>query len=117
VLLVGDSAHLNNPLGGFGMNSGVHDAWNLTGKLCAILNDGAEAEPLLARYDRQRRTIAHSFVQSQTIANKKMLESAAGGRSQDEAQMAAIASDPEKSRAYLLRQSMIDSLRQEAAIP
>src|SRR3546814_16104494 len=32
VILAGDAAHLNNPLGGFGMNSGIPDAWNITAK-------------------------------------------------------------------------------------
>jgi 3-(3-hydroxy-phenyl)propionate hydroxylase len=33
VLLAGDAAHINNPLGGMGMNGGVHDAFNLAEKL------------------------------------------------------------------------------------
>src|SRR3546814_5853501 len=40
VILAGDAAHLNNPLGGFGMNSGIHDAWNITAKLRELLLDG-----------------------------------------------------------------------------
>jgi len=115
VVLVGDAAHLNNPLGGFGMNSGIHDVWNLTNKLQDILLDGADAQPALALYDRQRRAIAHSFVQTQTIANKKMLESD-DGRSEKEAQLAAIAQDPDKRRTYMLHQSMVASLREEATI-
>ena len=117
VLLVGDAAHLNNPLGGFGMNSGIHDVWNLTAKLRDILLDGRAAEPALAQFDRQRRTIAKSFVQAQTIANKQMLESSDGdgGGSREQA-MADIAGDPERRRSYLLRQSMYESLAQEAAI-
>ena len=117
VLLAGDAAHLNNPLGGFGMNSGIHDIWNLTAKLRDILLDGRAAEPALAQYDRQRRTIASSFVQAQTIANKQMLEIDGGqdGRSR-ERRMADIAGDPDRRRAYLMRQSMYESLAAEAAI-
>lgn len=117
VLLVGDAAHLNNPLGGFGMNSGLHDVWNLTTKLRDILIDGREAEPALAHYDRQRRSIANSFVQAQTIANKQLLEIDGGdeGRSR-ERHMAEIAGDPQKRRAYLMRQSMYESLADEALI-
>lgn len=115
VLLAGDAAHLNNPLGGFGMNSGIHDIWNLTTKLRDILLDGREPQEALALYDRQRRSIARSFVQTQTIENKKLLESANGdGRSEQEHRMAAIASDPALRRDYLVRQSMYDSLEQEA---
>ena len=117
VLLVGDAAHLNNPLGGFGMNSGLHDVWNLTTKLRDILIDGREAEPALAHYDRQRRSIANSFVQAQTIANKQLLEIDGGdeGRSR-ERHMADVAGNPEKRRAYMLRQSMYESLADEAQI-
>jgi 3-(3-hydroxy-phenyl)propionate hydroxylase len=50
VLLRGDAAHLNNPLGGFGMNSGVHDAWSLSEKLQAILQDEADPDYGLARF-------------------------------------------------------------------
>ena len=55
VLLAGDAAHLNNPLGGMGMNSGIHDAFNAADKLARIVLDGEEAQPLLDRYTRQRR--------------------------------------------------------------
>ena len=74
VLLAGDAAHLNNPLGGFGMNAGVHDVWNLKDKLIAILRDDGDADALLDRYERQRRASNLQFVQAQTIANKKALE-------------------------------------------
>jgi 3-(3-hydroxy-phenyl)propionate hydroxylase len=117
VILAGDAAHLNNPLGGFGMNSGIHDVWNLTGKLRDVILDGADAEAGLSHYHRQRQAIARSFVQTQTIANKKMLESPSGdGRSDAEVRMAAIAGDADLRRAYLLRQSMFESLRDEAGI-
>ena len=117
VLLAGDAAHLNNPLGGFGMNSGLHDIWNLTDKLRDILLDRRDADAALSLYDRQRRSIARSFVQTQTIENKKLLESANGdSRSEQENRMAAIAADPCLRRDYLLKQSMYDSLQMEAAI-
>ncbi len=117
VLLAGDSAHLNNPLGGFGMNSGIHDVWNLTEKLIEILGSSGsvDADALLDRYHRQRSSIAHSFVQTQTMENKKAMENGKGSDAQ-EAHFSAIAADPTARRAYLLRQSMYDSLAQEAAI-
>ena len=117
VLLAGDSAHLNNPLGGFGMNSGIHDIWNLTDKLRDIILDGADRDQQLGLYARQRRAVAKSFVQAQTIENKKALESSNGdGRSEQEKRLATIAQDPDLRRAYLLRQSMYDSLDQEGKI-
>ncbi len=117
VLLAGDAAHLNNPLGGFGMNSGIHDAWNLTGKLREILLEKGNADELLARYDRQRRTVASEFVQAQTIQNKKAMEGGTGeGKSETERRMEALLADPELRRSYMLRQAMITSLEREAEI-
>lgn len=118
VLLVGDAAHLNNPLGGFGMNSGVHDAFNLIEKLLPVLKgEAVSADENLALYDRQRRLVTHAFTQMQTKENMAMIR---GG--QDEAHqrrrdaMLAIKQDDERRRAYILRQSMYESLAQAAAI-
>jgi 3-(3-hydroxy-phenyl)propionate hydroxylase len=118
VLLVGDAAHLNNPLGGFGMNSGVHDAFNLFEKLEPVLKGKAGAgEANLALYDRQRREVTHSFTQMQTKENMAFIK---GG--QDEAHalrrksMLAIKQDDARRRAYMLRQAMYESLAQAAAI-
>jgi 3-(3-hydroxy-phenyl)propionate hydroxylase len=117
VALAGDAAHLNNPLGGFGMNSGIHDAWNLTAKLRDILLEGADPERLLDRYDRQRRTVTVEFVQAQTIANKQTLESGGdGGTPEMERRMNALLRDSAQRRAYLLKQAMYASLAREAEI-
>jgi 3-(3-hydroxy-phenyl)propionate hydroxylase len=118
VLLVGDAAHLNNPLGGFGMNSGIHDAVNLCQKLTMALGDeGADADALLSLYDRQRRTVTYDFTQSQTIENMELMrvgQSEAHERRRDA--LRNIAADPALRRAYLLRQAMYESLEQAAAI-
>jgi 3-(3-hydroxy-phenyl)propionate hydroxylase len=117
VVLVGDAAHLNNPLGGFGMNSGVHDAWNLTDKLMSIFLDKGAPDALLDHYDRQRRTVMHEFVQAQTILNKKMLEfSKSEDQRRNQAALERTLSDPDLRRAYLLRQSMYQSLEREREI-
>lgn len=117
VILAGDSAHLNNPLGGFGMNSGLHDAWNLTTKLRDILLDGGNSDALLDRYDRQRRTISREFVQSQTIQNKRAMEEFdEHGQSGMERQLLMLSQDPPARRAYLRKQAMIESLKREAEI-
>lgn len=117
VLLVGDSAHLNNPLGGFGMNSGIHDAWNLCEKLRRIYKEGADADRELDHYDRQRRNIAMDFVQAQTISNKKAIESPdANGVSEMESHLALMLQDESARRTYLERQAMIQSLRRESEI-
>ena len=51
-LLAGDCAHVNNPIGGMGMNGGIHDAINLTSRLVEAWH-GRQPEDDLARYDRQ----------------------------------------------------------------
>ena len=56
-ILAGDSAHVNSPIGAMGMNSGIHDAFNLADKLIAILR-GEAGEDVLDRYERQRRHVA-----------------------------------------------------------
>lgn len=114
--LVGDSAHLNNPLGGFGMNSGIHDAFNLCQRLAAIIKHG-EDEASLDQFSRQRRGAARSFVQAQTIQTMEMMKeghSSAQEKRRDE--MLAIRSDPEKRRQFLMRQAMFQSLADAAAI-
>ena len=114
--VAGDAAHLNNPLGGMGMNGGIHDAMNLADKLARrILGDVPEAE--LDRYERQRRPIALEYVNTITIANKKNLEErdpAARRRWQET--MTRTAADPAASRDYLRRVSMIASLEKAAAV-
>jgi 3-(3-hydroxy-phenyl)propionate hydroxylase len=117
VMLVGDAAHLNNPLGGFGMNGGIHDVWNLVGKLVCIFHDGKSATELLNRYDRQRRTIMNNFVQAQTIRNKRMIEEGEESAQQLEwDEMRRIQDDSRLRRNYMLRQSMTQSLKDEAEI-
>jgi 3-(3-hydroxy-phenyl)propionate hydroxylase len=117
ILLAGDSAHLNNPLGGFGMNSGLHDAWNLTAKLQTILLEGACPDTQLALYDRQRRTICKEFVQAQTIQNKSEMENVVDdGRSLQEARLDELVKDADKRHAYLKKQAMFTSLEREAEI-
>ena len=104
ILLAGDSAHLNNPLGGFGMNGGLHDAWNLAEKLKEILGSSAKIE-LLDRYDRQRRTIMNDFIQAQTIRNKRMIEESGDKHQQSEwERMRKIHGDDEERKKYMLNQ-------------
>ncbi|MFT7506222.1 MAG: 3-(3-hydroxy-phenyl)propionate hydroxylase [Gammaproteobacteria bacterium] len=116
VCLVGDAAHLNNPLGGFGMNSGIHDAWNLCDKIDYNLKHGHN-ENSLELFDRQRRAVTHSFIQAQTMQNKKLLEHGdAANHAQRYAEMHAISNDPQKRIEFLRRQAMYTSLAEADAI-
>ncbi|MEM6808339.1 MAG: NAD(P)/FAD-dependent oxidoreductase [Pseudomonadota bacterium] len=116
VFLAGDAAHLNNPIGGFGMNSGIHDVWNLKDRILSCLESGHD-EPSFEQYDRQRRSVTNSFIQHQTMQNKELLEHGAEeGHARRFARMKAASEDPDARRAYILRQSMIESLREAASI-
>lgn len=116
VFLVGDSAHLNNPLGGFGMNSGIHDAWNLCEKLLTCLSKGHQND-LLDLFDRQRRTVTFNFIQAQTKQNKALLEHGMSeGQKQRLIEMRQYKNDPAKRREFLLRQSMFSSLEDARSI-
>lgn len=115
-ILAGDSAHVNSPIGGMGLNNGVHDAFNLAEKLERIWR-GEAHESELDLYERQRRHIAVQHTQTQTIRNKKLLQEkdpAVRQRNHDELRRAA--SDPKLAREFLLRSSLIDSVREAARI-
>ena len=117
IVLAGDAAHVHNPLGGFGMNSGIHDAWNLADKLGAIIRDRHRAEEQLGMYDRQRRTIMTEFVQAQTAQNKSYMEAASdSAHTEQRKRLEEIAAHPDLRRSYLLKQSMITSRQEERAI-
>jgi 3-(3-hydroxy-phenyl)propionate hydroxylase len=116
VFLIGDSAHLNNPLGGFGMNSGIHDAWNLCSKIVETYA-GDDGPGLFDRFDRQRRAITHSFVQTQTKQNMELMRASPEASQQKlKERMQRLHGNAEERRDYLLYQSMIKSIDDERAI-
>jgi 3-(3-hydroxy-phenyl)propionate hydroxylase len=105
--VIGDAAHINNPLGGMGMNGGIHDAINLTDRLAAVWH-GTKPETELDRFDKQRRRVTKEYVEKQSIQNKKNLESP-GTEFTD--RLRHIAVDATRTREYLLAVSMISSLK------
>lgn len=110
VFLAGDAAHLNNPLGGMGMNGGIHDAVNLCDKLAEIWH-GAPLE-LTERYSRQRRKVAIETVQEQTEQNRRMMaENDPAARARYHEQLRRVVETPESHKKFLMRSSMIQSLR------
>ncbi len=116
VALAGDAAHINNPLGGMGMNGGIHDAISYAGKLIEVIG-GRAPESLLDAYDRQRRAVTIEAVQKQTIQNKTDLEAKTPeARAEFRERLLKIKGDPEATRAYLQRVGMIASLRRAAEI-
>ncbi len=110
IFLTGDAAHLNNPLGGMGMNGGIHDAVNLTEKLVLVWR-GAPLESI-GRYERQRRKVAIDTVQSQSLRNRQiMAENDPEARRAYHDDLRAIAADPVRHKEYLMKSSMLQSLR------
>ena len=101
VFLCGDAAHVNNPIGGLGLNSGIHEAWHL-----ANLFERGD----LDEYERVRRPLNIEYVQEQTIANKKRLEErepAAREKRFDE--LRRMADDPARHKAFLMRASLLET--------
>ncbi|MBI78762.1 MAG: FAD-binding monooxygenase [Rhodospirillaceae bacterium] len=116
IVLAGDSAHVNNPIGGMGLNGGIHDAINLASKLVPLWR-GELGMECLDLYTRQRHKASTDFTQAQTIANKKQLEEkdpAKRKRRLDE--MRAMSEDPIKAKAYMRRAQLIDSVKAADAI-
>src|SRR5687767_6042923 len=102
VFLCGDAAHVNNPIGGLGLNSGIHEAWHLAG----LLGKGAES---LDSYEAVRRPLNIKYVQEQTIANKKRLEERdPAQRAKRYEELRAMAEDPKRHKAFLMRASLLE---------
>ncbi|MGH8670156.1 MAG: FAD-dependent oxidoreductase [Burkholderiales bacterium] len=104
VFLAGDAAHINNPLGGMGMNGGLHDALSLANKLMRGDN--------LDSYEAERRPVAIEYINANTARNRKLMaerDPQARRRAQDE--MCRMAADPVAAKAFLMKSSMIETLR------
>ena len=112
VLIAGDAAHVNNPLGGMGMNGGVQDAINLAEKLVQIIKHNKDRQGLLDLYNRQRRGICTQFIQEHTMKNKALME-ATDSKTQIKRQASFMKScaDPVLAKAFVMETSMINCVR------
>ncbi len=116
ILLAGDAAHLNNPVGAFGLNSGIHDAVDLIEELDAVWH-GRSGVEALDRYGLRRRTIATEHVQANSIRNKRQLEEKDPDvRRRNFEHLQRVAASSELSREFLVNSSMIASVRRAAEI-
>ena len=105
-ILAGDSAHINNPTGGMGMNSGIHDSQLLAKNLIAVLN--GESENLLDEYAEIRKNVAVKMVQATTDENYRNLSASdENARNQRNQELRDAANDAKKARAYLLKTAML----------
>lgn len=117
VILAGDACHINNPLGGMGMNGGLHDANNLAAKLVRIIQGGEDHIALFEQYNRQRRDLAVRFVQEHTIANKKLMEARdPQAQAQRQQMLMSTAADPQLAKEFLLERAMINCVRDSEAL-
>ena len=116
VFLAGDAAHINNPLGGMGLNGGLHDAISLCDRLARVWRGEAE-EDELDGYETQRRPEAINAISAITERNKKLMEERdpeVRRRNLDE--MRAVAADPARAYRLMLNAAMIASLRRSGML-
>jgi 2-polyprenyl-6-methoxyphenol hydroxylase-like FAD-dependent oxidoreductase len=110
ILLAGDSAHMNNPLGGFGMNSGIHDAWSAGDVIEAVELHGADAHKAAQVHGVVRSEVCHSYVQANTKKNfKDMQEKDEQARQARNAMLRGLQDDLDAQREYLRQTSMLTS--------
>jgi len=117
VALAGDAAHINNPLGGMGMNGGVQDGVNLARKLVRVLRDGADLDAMLDHYAEQRRAIAEEYVKAHTHQNKQAIaETDPAKRAETLARMKRIAETPELLLEHVRKGAMIDAVAKSMSV-
>ncbi len=116
VVLLGDAAHINSPFGGLGLNSGIHDAVDLSIRLVRIFREGrlADSEAELRTYAQRRRRVAIEYVQKMSGRNTRLIaEQDPQERLRLQQELAAEASDPERARQWLLRSSLLSSVHDQ----
>jgi 3-(3-hydroxy-phenyl)propionate hydroxylase len=109
-VIVGDAAHVNSPIGGMGLNSGIHDAVDLS----RVVAEGGD----LAEWARRRRRVALDEIQRITHENTQRLSEVRTAQADgDHELLAEIAADPVRSREFLLEASMIANARRHTLRP
>src|SRR5215467_5476064 len=69
MFIAGDAAHIHSPFGGQGMNTGLHDVWNLAWKLGLCLR-GHGNEHLLESYTAERVPVIKSVIETTDLLTK-----------------------------------------------
>jgi len=69
--IAGDAAHIHSPFGGQGMNTGLHDVWNLVWKLDLALH-GHGSEVLLNSYSAERRPVIKHVIETTHFLTKAL---------------------------------------------
>jgi 2-polyprenyl-6-methoxyphenol hydroxylase-like FAD-dependent oxidoreductase len=71
IFIAGDAAHIHSPFGGQGMNTGLHDIWNLAWKLKLFL-DGHGNQQLLDSYTAERLPVIRNVIETTDHLSKVM---------------------------------------------
>ena len=71
MFIAGDAAHIHSPFGGQGMNTGLHDVWNLVWKLDLVLH-GHGNEELLRSYSTERRPVIKNVIETTDFLTRAM---------------------------------------------
>lgn len=110
-VLIGDAAHLSATTGGMGLNSGVHDAYDLASRLGPALASGGDATSAVAESVAARQRVAREVVQPLTTANRR------SGDAQELPprrtrldRLAATAADHQSATAFVAAACMLDAL-------
>jgi 3-(3-hydroxy-phenyl)propionate hydroxylase len=112
ILIAGDAAHINSPIGGVGLNSGIHDVMDAAARIVRIRAGEADAEGELATYSAVRRRVAVEYVQADTHRNTERLKETDDARRRAaHEEMRAIAADPGRARSYMRRVSLLESVQ------
>jgi 2-polyprenyl-6-methoxyphenol hydroxylase-like FAD-dependent oxidoreductase len=109
--LIGDAAHINSPLGGVGLNSGIHDGVDLARRLVRVLQHDADEADELETFNFVRRQVAVEYVQADTKKNtERISERDEARRRANQTEMRAIAADEGRARAWCRRASLLESV-------
>lgn len=113
--LAGDAAHLNNPLGGMGLNGGIHDSFSLGEKLSIVWNGEAD-DSVLDTYAYERKHIASEHIMKQTHQNRSDIsETDEEARKKHQEEMKQTALDHKAAYQHALKISMIQGTRETGA--
>ncbi|GAA1014142.1 pentachlorophenol monooxygenase [Acrocarpospora pleiomorpha] len=111
VLLLGDAAHVNSPMGGMGLNGGIHDAFDLSVQLGKVLLDGAGDEVLDAWAQRRRKAAIEAVQEITHRTTTEMAEQDEAERRGFRRRMSQIAADPALAKEWMLDAAMISNVR------
>lgn len=117
VLLAGDAAHINSPMGGMGLNSGIHDAYDAAVQLLRVIR-GERDESCLDAWAERRRAVALEEIQRLTRETTKALAQENRVKAEShQRMMAETAAEPERARQWMLDAAMISNVRRHPLPP